>query len=198
MNDSLFRSVSVVLALCAMSAMAGLHYTRMVESKPVVANGLELIAAAEAEWFCFNPPVGQDPVQVQLFLRNTTPEPLLFSVFDSFGITIKDAHGNPVVQTGGRDGTLRTKPVLIDAGARYCLSREASLRWNPDGKSLTFSYYDGTGSVANYGPLVAGDYTLSFWCEQAEKNSGNDEGPRIRTWIGKAVTKEVAFKIMDR
>ena len=78
------------------SAFAGSHYTKMVESKPVTANGLEFIAATEDEWVCFNPPLGEDTLQVQLFIRNTTQAPLVFSIFDTFRIIIKDSKGNEI------------------------------------------------------------------------------------------------------
>ena len=150
--------------LCMVPAFAGSHYTRMIESKPVVDNGLEFIAAAEDEWVCFNPPYGRGPIQVQLFIHNITDKSLLFSTFDTFGIHIKEKSGKYIRAGGGRDGTFVTKSVIIDPGAKYCLSRKAELVWNADGKSRTFIYYDGTGTVATYGPLTADTYTLSFYC----------------------------------
>lgn len=170
--------------------------TSMVESKPVVTNGLEFIAATEAEWVCD----GTTPIQVQLLIHNTTHEPLLFSTFDTFGIIMKDSQGKEVKPTGGRDATLRTRPVLIGAGETYCLSRKAELGWNPDGKTRSFRYYDGTGSEADYGPLATGNYTLSFWCDSASNpvERAKDDNEKIVRWHGKVVTKEVAFAIKDR
>ena len=155
---------------------------------------------------------GQASIQVQLFIHNVTDKPLLFSTFDTFGIIIKDGSGKDIVARGGRDGTRVTKSVIIDPGARYCLSRRAELNWSADGKSSTFIYYDGTGSEATYGPLTAGRYTLSFWCESSEesvraehwlgehseKDPLRNEDLKIARWSGKAVTKEVAFKIIDQ
>lgn len=178
-------------------AEAGSFVTRMIESTPVVTNGLEFVAAVEEEWVCFNPPIGEDPVQVQLFIRNTTGEPLLFPVFDTFSIVIKDSAGRKIVQHGGRNGTCRTKPVVIDAGGRYCLSRKAFLQWNPDGKSRTFFYYDGTGSEFRYGPLATGSYTLSFWCKNPVKPGADETASQTTIWNGETVTNEVQFKIVD-
>ena len=213
MTFAILRSSSLALMLCAIPAIAGSQYTRMVESKPVVTNGLEFIAAVEDEWVGYKPNYGQASIQVQLFIHNVTDKPLLFPTFDTFGIIIKDGSGKDIGTGWGRDGTLATKSVIIDPGARYCLSRRAELKWNADGKSRTFIYYDGTGSESTYGPLTAGRYTLSFWCESSgksvqeelerwrrkhsEKAPLRNAHPQIANWIGKAVTKEVAFKIID-
>src|ERR1035437_823809 len=111
---SQFRSAGLVLMLCAIPAFAGSQYTRMVESKPVVENGLEFVASVDDEWVCYNPPLGRDPIQVQLFIRNVTDKPLIFSTFDTFGIEIKEQSGKYIHVGGGRAGTLRTKSVIID------------------------------------------------------------------------------------
>jgi hypothetical protein len=194
---SQFRSAGLVLMLCAIPAFAGSQYTRMIESKPVVENGLEFVAAVDDEWVCYNPPLGRDPIQVQLFIRNVTDKPLLFSTFDTFGIEIKEQSGKYIHAGGGRNGTLRTKSVIIDPGARYCLFRKAELVWNADGKSRTFIYYDGTGTVATYGPLAAGSYALSFYCRNEEKTHPKNDDANFSRWTGNTKTKEVTFKIID-
>ncbi|MCX7009294.1 MAG: hypothetical protein NTY53_18950 [Kiritimatiellaeota bacterium] len=198
MKSTKFCSAGLALLLCLIPVSAGgPHHTRMVEAKPVAMHGLEFIAAVEAEWVCYNPPIGEDPIQVQLFIRNTTREPMLFPTFDTFGISLKDSHGKEIKPTGGRDSAYRTKSVIIEAGGRYCLSRKAELSWNPDGKTRSFAHYDGTGTVVHYGPLATGSYTLSFWCARSEDKPVLDEDAKIATWDGKLVTKEVAFKIVD-
>jgi hypothetical protein len=195
MIRSQYRSVSLAFMLCVIPAFAGSHYTRMSESKPVVENGLEFVAAVEDEWVCFNS--GRDPIQVQLFIRNVTDKPLLFQTFDTFGIRIKEKSGKQIQVGGGRDVTLRTKSVIIEPGARYCLSRNAELVWNADGKSRTFIYYDGTGTVVTSGPLTAGGYTLSFYCHYEEKTALKNDDAKFSRWTGNVESKEVVFNIMD-
>ncbi|MEO8615164.1 MAG: hypothetical protein ABI600_08495, partial [Luteolibacter sp.] len=117
---------------------------------------------------------------------------------DSFGIRIMDSKRNEIATIGGgRDGTLRTKSVIIDAGGTYCLSRRAELSWTPEKNVRSFSYYDGTGAIAILGPLYAGNYTLSFWCNHSEKKPLEDSHAQFIKWSGKTTTKEVAFKIID-
>jgi hypothetical protein len=181
---------------------AELFTTKMVEAEPVEQNGLQFVAATEAKWVCFNPPLGEDPIQIQLLIRNVGKQPLLFSTFDTFGLSLKDAAGKMIQPHGGRDGTLRVKPVTIDAGASCCLARQATLRWNSDGKTRTLSYFDGTGSVATFGPLPAGSFTLSFWCVRSPADALlPQEGIAMRSpipeWFGKIATNEVPFEIVD-
>lgn len=213
MTFSILRSASLALMLSVIPAIAESPFTRMVESKPVATNGLEFVAAVEDEWFCPNPlPYGQSPIHAQLFMHNLTNKPLLFSTYDTFGIRIKDASGNVVAEGTNRDGTRMTKSVVIGPGGKYCLSRNAKLGWNTDGKSHTFAYYDETGGETTARSLSAGSYTLSFWCESSENSVRmerwawehsekvplKDEDSIIARWSGKVVTKEVAFKIIDQ
>jgi hypothetical protein len=171
------------------------HCTRMVESEPVACNGLEFVAATEAEWVCFNPPVGQDTVEVQLHIRNCTSHGILFSVFDTFGIILKDAAGHVIKAEGGRDATLRVKPVFLDANGSYCLSRKAILQWKEAG-SREFTYWDGTGSWCIYGPLAAGQYSLSFWCKSSQ-NPASSKKETSAVWHGGVETNPVSFRIVD-
>ena len=194
---SQYICTSLAFILCVIPAFAGSHYTRMTESKPFVGNGLEFVAAAEDEWVCFNPPSGGDPIQVQLFIRNVTDKPLLFSTFDTFRIALKDQSGKDIQIGGERDITLRTKSVIIDPGTRYCLSRKAELVWNQDGKTRSFIYKDGTGHVATFGPLTAGNYTLSFYCRDEEKTAPKNNDAKFSRWTGNVETKEVTFRIID-
>ena len=60
----------------------------MAESKPIVENGFEFIAAVEDEWICFNRPV-VIPSGYSFRLQRDGLKALLFSVFDTFGIYIK-------------------------------------------------------------------------------------------------------------
>ena len=188
----------VGLSICILAVQlkaATPHYTRMVQSKPIVSNGLEFIAATEAEWVCFNSSSGQDPIEVQLYIRNCTSQPMLFSTFDTFDIIIKDSSGHEINESGGRDGTLRTKTVLLDANSSHCLCRKAVLQWNGN-KSRTFTYWDGTGSWSVYGTLFAGEYSLSFWCRRSQKEtSGRNDA--WATWYGDVQTNLVSFKIVD-
>ena len=135
-------------------------------------------------------------MEVRLLIRNTTSEPLLFSTFDTFRIMLKDSKGHAVEAHGGRDETLRTKPVVIDAGAKYCLFGKAMLSWN-DAKTRKFTYYDGTGMVLSFFPLASGEYTLQFRCKVSDKSSTQDGDGTIKRWTGNAVTNEVRFKIVD-
>lgn len=198
MEPSIFRISVLVFIVFASAAMAGshYHYTRMVESKPVVVNGFEFTAAVEDEWVCFNPRYEEAPIQVQLFIRNTTSEPMLLSVFDSFRIVIKDMNGKDFGPLFSRDHSLGTKDVSIDAGGRYCLSRKAVFRWSTDGKSRILKYEDGTGAVWSTTPLAIQGYTLSFQCE-VENDPLKNANAATRKWTGKAVTPDVAFKIVD-
>lgn len=180
--------------LHALQSFAGPHVTQMLESEPVVSNGLEFIAATESEWVCFNPPYGEDPVQIQLFIRNVSDAPLLFQHNDTFRVIIKDPDGNVILGNSARDMSFRTKAILLAPGGRCCLSRKADLKWSTDGKTRTLVYRDGTGSWATYGPLGTGSFTLSFTCKQSR------EAPKdspTANWIGDTETKEVAFKIVD-
>jgi len=179
-------------------------YEEMVKSKPVEINGLAFVAAVQAQWLAWNPPSGQDPVEVQLLITNTTKKDLIFKVFDTFGLIIKDANGKEVPLGGGRDGTLRTKPVLIRTGDTYCLSRKASVGWS-DEHHHSFSYADGTGSWFNGKGLAAGKYSLAFGV--GAKGTNNDMQEFIKrygftgevpgVWEGEGKTNEVAFEIVD-
>jgi hypothetical protein len=176
----------------------------MLKSKPVLINGLEFVAATQAQWLAWNPPTGSDPVEVQLLITNRSKNDLVFSVFDTFEVAIKSADGKEIPSDGGRDGTLRTKPVLIRAGDTYCLSRKAGLSWS-DSHYRTFSYEDGTGSWFMCNKLVAGKYSLSFQVVSKGIDGGmavfikhhgfSGEVPPV--WEGKGTTLEVPFEIVD-
>jgi hypothetical protein len=179
-------------------------YKELVKSKPVLINGLEFIAATEAQWLAFNPPTGRDPIEVQLWITNRTEKDLIFRVFDTFRIVIKDAFGNELVGDARRDGTLRTKPVLIHPGETYCLSHKGVLAWHPDG-TRTFGYEDGTGSTCIWKLVFAGKYTLSFWVGNKQDDEGMKgfmrnhgfSGQLPPCWKGEGNTAEVPFEIVD-
>lgn len=195
------RLVSLALVLATAAAQGTPRpYTELLESKPVRVNGAEFVALAEAEWVAFNPPHGRDPIQVQLRITNRSDKELIFPTFDTFRVIIRTGEGKEILPDGGRDITLRgAKSVLVRPGSSYCLCRSAELRWNADGKSRTFVYSDGTGSVFTFGPLKAGKYRLSFRYENAEERAAVQrkamDGHQV--WSGKAVTKEVLFEVVD-
>lgn len=193
MNSSFLRNAFIGLMLSSVPAVAGPHYTRMVQSKSVAANGLEFVVAVEDQWVSADSPYREEPVQVQLFIRNTTQTALLFPTFDTFGVTVRDASGKKIVQHGGRDATLVTKPVILDPGTTYCLSRKAELHGNPDGKTQTLCYYDGTGSCATYA-LAVGGYTLSFWCDCRPATT---DAVTVNQWVGHVDTQEARFDVVE-
>lgn len=177
-----------------------LPYTQLLESRPIEAGGLEFVAIAEAQWVAFNPPVGRDPIQVQLRITNRSDHDLIFPTFDTFGITLADTDGREIKMDGGRNGTLRgTKSVLIAPGHSYSLCRTAELRWNDDGQTRTFVYQDGTGSSFFYGPLSTGRYNLKFWVRNSEEAAARQQkamGDHV-VWSGEAVTDTVSFDVVE-
>ncbi len=201
MRKSTLLGVAALLLLGATATHGGPKpYTRLAESKPVQVNGAEFVALAEEEWVACNPPYGRDPIEVQLRITNRGDKDLVFPTFDTFQIVLKTPDETKIRMDGGRDHTLRgAKPVLIRPGASYCLCRKAELCWNKDGKSRTFVYQDGTGSMFSYGPLQAGKYTLSFWYALDEKKAATHSKlmGNIPVWSGKAVTHEVPFEVVD-
>jgi len=179
-------------------------YEEMVNAKPILINGLEFVASTQAQWQAWDPPFGKDAVEVQLLITNRSKGDLIFSVFDTFQVVIKGADGKVIICGGGRDHTLRTKPVLIRAGDTYCLSRSAMLSWL-DEHNREFVYEDGTGSWFSWDKLVAGKYSLSF----RVGSKGNDEGMAFLVqhhgfsgeiasqWAGEGETPAVPFEIVD-
>jgi len=196
-------------------------YKDIVKSKPVLINGFEFVAVTEAQWRVIGNQRGSIPVDVQLWITNRTEKDLIFRVFDTFGVVIKDGWGKEMPGDGRRDGTRLTRPVLIRAGETYCLSRDASFSWHEDG-GRDFGYEDGTGAVFVWGPiysnlgkrivtgqlresLAAGKYSLSF----RVASKGEDEGMKVDVkhhglsafvppcWEGKGSTAEVPFEVVD-
>lgn len=191
----LFLALLTPLQAATPPLQAAPRFTHVVRSKPVKCNGLEFMAAAETKWNCFKPPFGEDDVIVQLYIKNRTSHPIIFPTFDTFGIHIKDAAGHELPVGGGRNKTWRTKVVLLDANATFCLCRKAVLGWNHNG-IRTFTYWDGTGTVADYKMPSAGEYTLSFWCQNKPQKKAK-QASKFPIWNGEVKTNPVAFKVVD-
>lgn len=171
-------------------------YIALAESEPVKIGSLEFVVAVQKEWPLF--PGREISLQVQLYIINHGKKDVLFPTFDTFGVSMADANGKEIQMSGGRDGTMFAKPVLVPAGGHYCLCRSATMKCETDGKNLTFDYEDGTGSWAAC-ELSAGDYTLRFYVENSTKDPPGikSNGVLIPLWKGKGETKEAKFKVID-
>ncbi len=179
------------------------EYLELHKSQPVVVNGLEFIAITQAKWFVYNPEGMTHAIEVQLLITNHRKKDVIFPVFDTFQLILRNATGSEVPNHGETDGTIRTPPVLIHPGDTYCLCRKAELHWNyPDDQSHphtnSFYYWDGTGSTSYFRPLALGHYTLSFGIGISEKDATTDKKDLrgLPVWFGEAITKEVPFEIV--
>jgi hypothetical protein len=105
-----------------------LKYLEMHKSAPVEINGLEFVAATQAQWICWTHG-SANPIEMQLLITNRSGHSLLFRTCDTFGPILKDIDGRKLPAGGGRDGFIGTLPVLISAGDTYCLTRKADLMW---------------------------------------------------------------------
>ena len=181
----------------APKAAPALHpYIALAESSPVKIGSLEFVVVVQKEW-----PLQERKdvtLDVQLYIINRGDKDVLFPTFDTFGVGLNDANGKEVQMSGGRDGTIRTQPVLVPAGGRYCLARNASITWDSVRKKPMFMYFDGTGSVADTG-LAPGDYTLKFHVESSPKDPPGimSDGVLIPLWKGKGETNEAKFKVIE-
>jgi hypothetical protein len=205
------RLICLWLGLIALAAMpltaldTATPYKELAKSKPVVINGLEFVAVTEAQWLELNPPMGKTPIDVQLWITNKSKNDLIFRVFDTFRVIVKDSSDKELPVDGGRDGTKITKPVLIRPGETYCLSRLAVLSWTGEGTVRSLSYDDQTGSWDVIGELVSGKYTLSFWVGNKQDDEGMKgfmrnhklSGELPPCWKGEGTTAEVPFEILD-
>ena len=175
-------------------------YLQMVESKPVLVHQAEFVAVTAKEWSNRNGGGhGEDPLEVQLRITNRSAGDLLFNLFDTFAPILKDAEGNKMQATGGRDGTRVPKPVLISPGTSYCLCRAAKLMRDRDGRTVSFVYEDGTGAVVIYRQLRPGKYRLSFSFQNEEKEAlaQSKRWGGLPVWAGNVTTQEVEFEVVE-
>jgi hypothetical protein len=200
-------ALALVLGLSISLHAAESCYTKMVETKPVESNGLQFTVATEEQWVSARSNLHRNPVavRIELVIHNPTANPVLFSLFDTFALGLKDSSGKRIDATGGRDVTIIPKPALIDAGGSFYVSRTARLTWNKDGKSHSLDYEDGTGSSAIFQNLPAGKYSVWFICYRSPTDPLRGMGgtpyvpsPPVNQWFGKVATNEAQFEIVDR
>jgi len=171
---------------------------RVRESKPVTTNDATFVAVAEAEWKAGKLASDNAAREIQLRITNVGKTDAVFPTFDTFGLTLKKADGREIAPVGGRNDTTLTKSVVIAAGTTYCVCRRAETKWDQDRKSATLFYYDGTGSMVSFGPLPAGQYTISFWYSTTHVNESQKKlrFGDVAIWSGKAVTEELPFEVL--
>jgi hypothetical protein len=170
---------------------------RVHESKPVTTNDATFVAVVEAEWKAGKPNSGKIAREIQLRITNAGKTDVVFPTFDTFGLTIRKADGTQITPVGGRNDTTLTRSVKIAAGTTYCLCRRAESKWDAGRQSATLAYYDGTGTMAAFGPLPAGQYKICFWYSTShlsEKQKKQRFGD-MAIWSGKAVTEELPFEV---
>jgi hypothetical protein len=200
------RGLLLLLVFGFLPAVAGpLPYLELNKSQPVEISGLEFVAAVQSQMIVYSG--GKElAVQIQLLITNRTKTDLVFRTFDTFGVTLKDAHETPLPAHGGRDGTIASPSVLIPAGETYCLSREAKLFWKlpysstlHPGTSALF-YWDGTGMETYFDLPSAGTYFLAFAFESSDKDSTREklELGGLPVWSGKGSTKDVSFEVIEQ
>jgi hypothetical protein len=196
----------ISLLLCGLPVIAGIAAVqpappepfRVSESKPVTTNDATFVAVAEAEWKAGKLASDNTAREIQLRITNVGKTDAVFPTFDTFGLTIRKADGTEITPVGGRNDTTFTRSVVIAAGTTYCVCRRAETKWDDDRKSATLFYYDGTGTMASFGPLPAGRYKISFWYSTTHVN-GSQKKLRfgdVAIWSGKAATEELAFEIL--
>jgi hypothetical protein len=175
----------------------------LVESKPVRIGALEFTAVVEQGWE-LRSRYQQLPVEIQLYIVNRGDKLLLFPLFDTFSIVIKDSNGTEITVGGGRDATIFVKPVLLPPGGRYCLCRVAYMDWDLERKWAQLRYFDGTGTCDNYCFTGTGTYQLQFRLRSAPnrqldevlKRAADAAPANIPEWYGECVTKAVVFKVI--
>jgi hypothetical protein len=173
-------------------------YIKMAESAPVRIGDWEFVVATPEVWSLRAGLSGSSP-DIQLFITNKGSHDVLFPTFDTFGIILTAPDGTKVGVTGGRDGTRETKPILLPPGGRYCLVRTSKVYSDRNLGSTTFTYEDGTGSIAIYGPMSAGTYGLKFWLRGAPppfQPPGQTLPDNVPIWLGEGSTNEVRFQIL--
>ncbi len=171
---------------------------RLNESEPVLVNGLEFVAITQSQWTFYNPPIVDGSPEVQLRITNRSQEDLIFSTFDTFLVQLVGPDARVIERGGGRNGTRRTRPVLIPAGKTYTLCRETRTQWDEAGKTMNFVYLDGTGTIATYALPEPGRYTLRFECEYPVERNGEPlrEFEGVKVWHGKVKTKAARMEVL--
>jgi len=181
---------------------------RIRESKPVTSNGAKFVVAAQQYWkpqpdFKPGKHVKGVPIEIQLRISNVGKDVRIYPTFETFGLTLSTAEGERIMPSGGRMGTIFTRPISLPPNASYTLGREdashnayrrAELRWDAKTRTSVLDYYDGTGWEFHYGPLESGRYKLAFYyvsSAQGPFHTSTDPA----TWIGEAVTEEIVVEV---
>lgn len=168
-----------------------------VESEPVRVNGVDLQAVADARWRM--PEHGAErEADLGLRVTNRTDKPLPFNLFDTVWVRMNNAAGKALQMDGGRNGTRRLPPLLVEVGKSQTVSRKAKLVWGNDRASLRLIGYDGTGGVWYFDALGPGKYTIRFDCENTQEAPVPQPGeaPAPPYWIGQATTQPVTIEIL--
>jgi hypothetical protein len=185
---------------------------RIRESEPVTVNQATFVLAAESNWKTGGSVV---PIDIQLRITNASRNELLFPTFDSIVLSVKDPAGRWIMPGAGsgRNATVFTRPVVLAPGASYAIGAESSVlyrRWaelhgHKETNAATLRYYDGTGWVGTYGPLVSGRYSLELWYGVSRNGSlskiweKQHRKPGLPpTWVGHATTSNLSVDILDR
>jgi hypothetical protein len=166
---------------------------QVIESKPVVVNDAKFVLATQAQWRPKKS--GVVPIDMQLRITNLGKNGILFPTFDSFGLALFDADGKRLMDRGGRDLTIITRPIFLPQGTSYALgaggillSRRAELRWDGKRNVTELMFGDGTGWQSVIGPLESGRYKLVFSYSISKQAKRGTETDDSGTWHGTSRT----------
>lgn len=134
------------------------------------------------------------PVSLSLKVTNGTDAPVTLNVFDTITIHMNDAAGKELRIDGGRDGTRKVPPVVVEKGKSVTVERNAELKLL-DGKPGQYRLIgsDGAGGIWYFDGLKVGTYSLAMVYENSLASP--KDAPY---WVGKASTKEATVEISDK
>ncbi len=189
----------IVLALCLINASAetpkASRYIEIHKSKPVEVNGLEFVAAIQAQWPLVSD-IERSREEVQLWITNRSGHDLAF--VPPGQLNLRNADGTAVPSTGMRDGTRCPLPIVIRVGDTCCLSIQMEMFWHYHERCF-LTYTDDTGFEWTYEPLKPGHYSLSFSIDASEKDASMFSKllGGMAVWSGSVTTKEAPFDIIE-
>jgi uncharacterized protein (TIGR03067 family) len=197
------RLLSTKAAFAVVAKAKAVKKDRLAESKAVRVNGVDFQAVVQKQ-MATPAPGGALAVDLGLRITNRGKKPLLFNLFDTIRPTLKSPQGKAFKNSGVRKRTAYPAPILLPAGASKTFFWRGRLECPQGGGALRLVWADGTGMTFIFEGLGPGKYSLSFECENTRQALASflkvrpvklEKGQSF--WIGKATTREVAFKIVQ-
>lgn len=124
----------------------------------------------------------ETPVTLGVKITNHNDGPMRFNRFDTVTVILKTADGKWVERSGGRNGTLRVKPVTVGKDESYTLEFPGHLAWAKDG-TLRLEWSEPGGGTWQFLNLKAGKFTLEITYENT---------PDLARWVADEETDKTA------